>query len=127
MTAMFFGTMQEVRQAREREESMAAEKEMLEEMNRLKNQFYTDVSHEMKTPLTVISVNAQFAAQNIRAGMVDEETVMDLTAISAEARRLAGMVTSCGAWADTGSGGRQRGSGSGFPCAGDCPDLPVYV
>ncbi len=26
--------------------------------------------------------------------MVDEETVMDLTAISAEARRLAGMVTS---------------------------------
>ena len=73
---------------------MAAEKEMLEEMNRLKNQFYTDVSHEMKTPLTVISVNAQFAAQNIRAGMVDEETVMDLTAISAEARRLAGMVTS---------------------------------
>lgn len=94
MTAMFFGTMQEVRQAREREESMAAEKEMLEEMNRLKNQFYTDVSHEMKTPLTVISVNAQFAAQNIRAGMVDEETVMDLTAISAEARRLAGMVTS---------------------------------
>ena len=65
MTAMFFGTMQEVRQAREREESMAAEKEMLEEMNRLKNQFYTDVSHEMKTPLTVISVNAQFAAQNI--------------------------------------------------------------
>ena len=94
MTAMFFGTMQEVRQAREREESIAAEKEMLEEMNRLKNQFYTDVSHEMKTPLTVISVNAQFAAQNIRAGMVDEETVMDLTAISAEARRLAGMVTS---------------------------------
>lgn len=43
--------------------------------------------------MTVIAVNAQFAAQNIRVGMVDEETVMDLNAISAEARRLAQMVT----------------------------------
>ena len=34
---------------------MAAEKEMMAEMNRMKNQFYTEVSHEMKTPLTSIS------------------------------------------------------------------------
>lgn len=94
MTALFFGTMREVRRAREGETRMAAEKEMLAEMNRMKNQFYTDMSHEMKTPLTVISVNAQFAAQNIGAGAVDEETVTDLTAISTEARRLAQMVTS---------------------------------
>lgn len=93
MTAMFFGTMREVRRAKEMEERMAAEKEMMAEMNRMKNQFYTEVSHEMKTPLTVISVNAQFAAQNITAGVVDEETVTDLTAISAEARRLSEMVT----------------------------------
>ncbi len=94
MTALFFGTMSEVRRAKEREERMAAEKEMMAEMNRMKNQFYTDMSHEMKTPLTVISVNAQFAAQNIGTGVVDEETVADLNAISTEARRLAQMVTS---------------------------------
>lgn len=94
MTAMFYGTMRETALAHERERKAADEKEMLSEMNRLKSSFYTDMSHEMKTPLTVIAVNAQFAAQNIEAGMVDEETVTDLDAISAEARRLAQMVTS---------------------------------
>lgn len=94
MTAMFYGTMRETAIARDRERRAEAENEVLSEMNRLKSAFYTDMSHEMKTPLTVIAVNAQFAAQNIGAGVVDEETVMDLNAISAEAKRLAQMVTS---------------------------------
>lgn len=94
MVAMFYGTMRETALAHEREKRAEAEKEMLSEMNRLKSAFYADLSHEMKTPLTVIAVNAQFAAQNIGAGAVDEETITDLTAISAEARRLAQMVTS---------------------------------
>lgn len=94
MTAMFYGTMREAALAHERERRAEAENEMLSEMNRLKSAFYTDMSHEMKTPLTVIAVNAQFAAQNIGVGVVDEETVTDLNAISAEAKRLAQMVTS---------------------------------
>ncbi|MDO4545011.1 MAG: sensor histidine kinase [Bacillota bacterium] len=94
MTTMFYGTMRENALAHERERRTSAEKEVLEEMNRLKNQFYTDLSHEMKTPLTVISANAQFAARNLERGTIDEDTVLDLTAISAEARRLAEMVTS---------------------------------
>lgn len=94
MTAMFYGTMREAALAHERERRVEAEKEMLSEMNRLKSAFYTDMSHEMKTPLTVIAVNAQFAAQNIGMGVVDEETVTDLNAISTEAKRLAQMVTS---------------------------------
>lgn len=94
MTAMFYGTMRETAQAHEREQRAEAEKEILSEMNRLKSAFYADLSHEMKTPLTVIAVNAQFAAQNMEAGIVDAETVTDLNAISAEAKRLAQMVTS---------------------------------
>lgn len=94
MTAMFYGTMREAALAHERERRAEAENEMLSEMNRLKSAFYTDMSHEMKTPLTVIAVNAQFAAQNIGVGAIDEETVTDLNAISAEAKRLAQMVTS---------------------------------
>lgn len=93
MTAMFYGTMRETALAHERERRAEAENEMLTEMNRLKSAFYTDMSHEMKTPLTVIAVNAQFAAQSIGSGTVDEETVTDLNAISTEARRLAQMVT----------------------------------
>lgn len=94
MTANFYGTLRQVLEARESEQRMAAEKDMLAEMGRLKNRLYAEVSHEMKTPLTVISANAQFAAQNITAGAVDRETVVDLHAISAEAKRLGAMVTS---------------------------------
>lgn len=94
MTAMFYGTMRETALAHEREQRASAENEMLTEMNRLKSAFYTDMSHEMKTPLTIIAVNAQFAAQNIESGEIDEEMVTDLNAISTEARRLAQMVTS---------------------------------
>lgn len=109
MTAMFYGTMRESALAQERERRAESENEMLMEMNRLKSAFYTDMSHEMKTPLTVIAVNAQFAAQNIRTGAVDEETVTDLTAISAEAKRLAQMVTSL-----VGLGRMQGGGGGGL-------------
>lgn len=93
MIAMFHGTMRGVTEAHERELRAQAEKELLEEMNRYKTAFYTDVSHEMKTPLTVMAVNAEFAAQNIAAGSIDEETITDLNAISAEATRLGQMVT----------------------------------
>lgn len=94
MSAMFLGTLRETMLAHEREQKAEAEKTMLLEMNQFKNAFYADISHEMKTPLTVIAVNAQFAAQNIQAGAIDEETIADLSVISNEAKRLAQMVTS---------------------------------
>lgn len=93
LEAALLHAMQAVAETGEQRWRAEAEKEMLLEMNRLKGAFYTDMSHELKTPLTVIAANAQFAAQNIAAGVVDEETVVDLNAISAEARRLAQTVT----------------------------------
>lgn len=94
MAANFYGTMCEVADARERERRAEGERAVLAEMARLKSEFYADVSHEMKTPLTAISANAQFAAQNLDAGEGDEETVADLRAISLEARRLTELVSS---------------------------------
>ncbi|WP_139652876.1 sensor histidine kinase [Raoultibacter phocaeensis] len=92
MVANFYGTMREVADARERERRAEDERAALAEMNRLKSEFYADVSHEMKTPLTVIAANAQFAAQMLEAGEADGETVGDLHAISSEARRLTELV-----------------------------------
>ena len=92
MTANFYGTMEQVAEARRAKQRMADEKEMLAEMSRRQRAFYTDISHELKTPLTVISANAQFAAQNIRAGAADEETLTDLDIIITEAKRLAELV-----------------------------------
>lgn len=93
MGAVFSATLRQAAEARAREARIADEKKTLEALSRRKSAFYTDISHELKTPLTVIAANAQFAAQNIRAGRIDEETGVDLDAISAEAKRLAQMVT----------------------------------
>lgn len=94
MTAMFYGTMNEIAIAQQQEQKAKNQAVMLQEMNQLKSIFYSELSHEMKTPLTVISINAQFAAQNIQNGIIDSETITDLNAISSEARRLGQMVTS---------------------------------
>lgn len=90
LEAAMLHAVQEMALAHQREQRAQAEKELLSELDRHKTAFYADVSHEMKTPLTVIAVNAEFAAQSAS----DDETAADLAAISAEAGRLAQMVTS---------------------------------
>lgn len=92
MTALIYGTMREVRRAREAEQRVLAEKAISDELARLKSGFYSDISHELKTPLTVVVANAEFAARKLRAGTADEETVVDLDAIAAAGKRLAKLV-----------------------------------
>jgi signal transduction histidine kinase len=49
------------------------------------------MSHEMRTPLTVMSAYAQFAVEEIKENGANEQTLADLAAISGESRRLAEM------------------------------------
>ena len=93
MVAMFFATMKELALAQATERQASADKEVLTELSKLRSSFYADVSHEMKTPLTVISSNAQFVAMQMSKGIISEELLVDLEDISNEARRLARMVT----------------------------------
>lgn len=84
----------EIRKTGEEKLRALDEAELLAELNRLKNQSYTELAHEMKTPLTVISVNAQLAAMSLEDGVMAEETITDIKIISTEAARLTQMVTS---------------------------------
>ena len=93
MVAMFFATMKELAMAQETERLASAEKDLLTELNQLRSGFYADLSHEMKTPLTVISSNAQFVARQMKKGIMNDEIIVDLNDISNEAHRLARMVT----------------------------------
>jgi signal transduction histidine kinase len=47
------------------------------------------LSHEVRTPLSVMSVYAQLAVKQIREGRAGEQTMADLSTISEEAKRLA--------------------------------------
>lgn len=81
-------------EAKEAEQKLEAEKTALEDLNRLKTEFLGNVSHELKTPLTVMSGYAQTTKQ--LAGQPDTldkgEVSRRMTLISSEAERLSLMV-----------------------------------
>lgn len=80
-----------VAEAREAERRLAAEKETLETLNRLKTEVLANVSHELKTPLTVISGHAQLSAAQLQ-GAEDGPVRDKMRLIASEADRLALMV-----------------------------------
>ncbi|WP_242864206.1 sensor histidine kinase [Anaerotignum neopropionicum] len=81
-------------EAKEAEQKLEVEKTALEDLNRLKTEFLGNVSHELKTPLTVMSGYAQTTKQ--LAGQPDTldkgEVSRRMTLISSEAERLSLMV-----------------------------------
>lgn len=76
------------------EQKLAAEKDALETLNCLKTEFLGNVSHELKTPLTVMSGYAQTTNQLAeRPGELDGgEVSRRMKLISSEAERLSLMV-----------------------------------
>lgn len=89
--AMYNRQQRELEAARTR---LAEENAALEEINRLKTEFLGNVSHELKTPLTVVSGYAQTTRQLFsRQQEIDSTAVINrMQLISAEAERLALMV-----------------------------------
>jgi signal transduction histidine kinase len=76
-----------VRQQREFE----AARKQAEEYAKMKSDLFAAMSHEMRTPLTVMSTYAQYAVEQIKETGVNEQTLTDFNIISDEARRLAEM------------------------------------
>ena len=80
-----------ISEAKEKERRLFLEKEALENLNRLKTEFLANVSHELKTPLTVVSGHAQMS-QNQLQGEENHAVRERMRIIAAEADRLALMV-----------------------------------
>lgn len=93
MTAMFIGTVHAAEEARAAEQRLTAENAALDRVNRMRNDLTTTVSHEMRTPLAVMSAYAQLSVEAIREGRSDPQTTSNLEMISTEALRLADMAT----------------------------------
>lgn len=82
-------------EAKEAEQKLESEKAALESLNRLKTEFLGNVSHELKTPLTVMSGYAQTTKE--LAGNPDtlkaDEVTRRMALISSETERLSLMVS----------------------------------
>ena len=81
-------------EVRKVEQKLEAENAALESQNRLKTEFLGNASHELKTPLTVISGYAQTTKQLVQQFDAPEagEVSRRMTLISSEAERLSLMV-----------------------------------
>ena len=90
--AIFMETMQEIENSKEAERRLSTENAALDNMYRMRTEFLTNISHEMKTPLTIMSGYAELAGwqmdENTDAGEIKE----GLNTISDEAHRLSQMV-----------------------------------
>ncbi|MEA4926017.1 MAG: sensor histidine kinase [Syntrophomonadaceae bacterium] len=82
-------------ETKEAEQKLTIEKAALEELNRLKTEFLGNASHELKTPLTVISGYAQTVKHlsEKTAPLNGSEVSRRMTLISSEAERLSLMVS----------------------------------
>lgn len=84
----FVRTEQELDEARKNEREMEETNRMLERLDKLRTGFLSNISHEMRTPLMVMSGYAHMTSRQIKAGSADEETLENLHTISQEAKRL---------------------------------------
>ena len=75
----------------QQQNELIAARKKAEEHAKIKSELFAGMSHEMRTPLTVMSAYAQFAVEQIRESEVNEQTLADLSTISEEAKRLAEM------------------------------------
>ena len=80
--------------ARKREQELIADNEMLDRLNRMKNEFFQNMSHDFKTPLTVISTSVLNAVDMLDFEMDKDEMRESLGNAQHEIMRMARMVES---------------------------------
>ena len=68
-----------------------AARKQSEEYAKMKGDIFAVMSHEMRTPLTIMSAYAQFAVEQLWESGPNEQTLDNLSTISDEAKRLAEM------------------------------------
>lgn len=92
LALQFSHTEAELDEARRREKEMQETNLLLDKMSQLKSDFMANISHEMRTPLTIMASYAGLTSMQLRRNAVDEKTLDNLATVKCEAIRLAGMV-----------------------------------
>lgn len=92
MAALFGKMERELSMAQKKEREIGEVNKMLERLNNAKTDFLENISHEMKTPLTVISNCAGVTLKQLNRNIFTDETKKNLNNIQQEAVRLGKLV-----------------------------------
>jgi signal transduction histidine kinase len=92
LALQFSRTEAELDEARRREKEMQETNLLLDKMSQLKSDFMANISHEMRTPLTIMASYAGLTAMQLRRNATDEKTLDNLATVKREAIRLSGML-----------------------------------
>lgn len=76
-----------------REQELAAKTAIMEQSAKVRSYMIDVLSHEVRTPLTVMSSYAQLAVERINEGRLDELTLSNLKKISDESKRIADLAS----------------------------------
>jgi len=87
-----FIDLSDVTQMEETRQRLAADNASLDSLSRMKTEFLTNISHEMKTPLTIMSGYAELTQWQLNEGASNEDVNENLFIITEEAHRLAQLV-----------------------------------
>lgn len=94
LTLNFSEIQSELSAARIRQKELDESNRFLDRLSQMKTTFMANISHEVKTPLTVMSANAQLSKALISADADKNEICQYLDTISREAERLSRMMGS---------------------------------
>lgn len=92
LALQFSRTETQLDDARRIEAEMHEKNRLLDQMSRLKSDFLANISHEMRTPLTIMAGYADLTAMQLKHHATDEKTLDGLDTIKREAIRLGDLV-----------------------------------
>ncbi len=94
MLALFLRTQRDIYEAREASHQLAIQNTLLDKTNRMKTKFLGNISHELKTPLTIVSNYTELARLHAeRKQPKDEYIIRNMKLASSETERIALMVS----------------------------------
>lgn len=93
MLSLFLKNNRLVAETKEAEKRLSEENEALEQLNNMKTEFLGNISHQLKTPLTVVSSHIQYARENVMNQKEMANTDKTLELIGSEIENMSLLVS----------------------------------